>query len=347
MHLTNDAAETWPRGMRRRVERARLVMPISHDGYRGGVPDAAASGAGPGVGADLDLRLVRYFSVVAEHLNFGRAAAVLHVAQPSLSRQIQRLEDQLGVRLLDRTPQGSRLTEAGHAFLPHAQALLHTARQAISTAQAAAPLPVITIGYLDDLVVTPAVRALRHRHPEARIHTRHLEWSDTTALTEHRVDALIARTPLPFPTDHIHVTTLYQEPRVLVVPADHRLAGKESVTPDDIGPDAVVPCSATNTVWREFWRLEPRADGNPAPVGPLAVDSYEDKIELVADGRAIAVLPAGDRRVSLRDDLTTIPLKGVAPCHVVVATRTNDHDPLVAAFRESAQALSLPGDRAR
>lgn len=56
---------------------------------------------------------MRYFTVVAEHLNFGRAAAELHLAQPSLSRQIQRLEHRLGVRLLDRTPQGSRLTEAG------------------------------------------------------------------------------------------------------------------------------------------------------------------------------------------------------------------------------------------
>ncbi|HXO23759.1 MAG TPA: LysR family transcriptional regulator, partial [Streptosporangiaceae bacterium] len=60
---------------------------------------------------DLDLRLVRYFTMVAEHRHFGRAAAALHLAQPSLSRQIQRLEQQLGARLLDRTPQGSQLTE--------------------------------------------------------------------------------------------------------------------------------------------------------------------------------------------------------------------------------------------
>ena len=59
------------------------------------------------------MRLVRYFTVVAEHQHFGRAAEALHVAQPSLSRQIRHLEQQLGARLLDRTPQGSRLTEAG------------------------------------------------------------------------------------------------------------------------------------------------------------------------------------------------------------------------------------------
>jgi DNA-binding transcriptional LysR family regulator len=87
--------------------------------------------------ADLDLRLVRYFTVVAEHRHFGRAAADLLIAQPSLSRQIRRLEQQLGVRLLDRTPQGTRLTEAGEVFLPRARALLRSAAQAAAAADAA------------------------------------------------------------------------------------------------------------------------------------------------------------------------------------------------------------------
>src|SRR5713226_6329098 len=88
--------------------------------------------------ADLDLRLVRYFTVVAEHRHFGRAAADLVIAQPSLSRQIRRLEQQLGARLLDRTPQGTRLTEAGEVFLPRAKALLRTAAEAAARTRAAA-----------------------------------------------------------------------------------------------------------------------------------------------------------------------------------------------------------------
>src|SRR3984885_6986428 len=119
--------------------------------------------------ADLDLRLVRYFTVVEEHRHFGRAAAALHLAQPSLSRQIRRLEQQLGARLLDRTPQGTQLTEAGEVFLPAAKALLRSANRAAAQARAAAAPSRITIGYTMGVIVTPAVLELRREHPDADV----------------------------------------------------------------------------------------------------------------------------------------------------------------------------------
>ncbi|WNV86396.1 LysR family transcriptional regulator [Umezawaea sp. Da 62-37] len=282
------------------------------------------STAGAPPGSDLDLRLVGYFTVVAEHLNFGRAAVALRVAQPSLSRQIQRLEEQVGVRLFDRTPQGSRLTEAGRVFLPRARALLRAAHEATLTARAAAPPHEISIGYVEDLVITPAVRELRYRHPDALVRTHHLEWPDALALPERRVDALVARVPLPFPTDHLRLTVLYDEPRVLLVPTSHRLAGKESITPDDFATEDLVPCTGTAAAFG-------------APPGPV-VERYEDKLELVAAGLAVAVLPAGDRRSTLRRDVTTVPIAGDEPYRVVLATRVDDPNPLVAVFRDSARA---------
>jgi DNA-binding transcriptional LysR family regulator len=280
---------------------------------------------------DLDLRLVRYFTVVADHRHFGRAAAALHLAQPSLSRQIRRLERQLGARLLDRTPQGSRLTEAGEVFLPLAKALLRSATQATARTRAAAEPSRITIGYTTNLIVTPAVRELRHRHPDADVQTLHLAWNEPrAALLDHRVDVAVAR--LPFPTDRLHVTILYDEPRVLLVPLDHRLAGKESVTLDDIA-DEPMP-RVPDPDWNAYWRVDPRPDGSPAPDGPL-VAALEDKNELIAAGQAVAIVPAS---AGFRRDLTTIPLHGVEPGHVVLATRAGDRSRLVAAFRRSAQA---------
>ena len=75
-------------------------------------------------GADLDLRKLRYFVAVAEELNFGRAAARLHIAQPVLSRQIRALEADLGVRLLTRDTRGATLTDAGSQLLQDARFLL-------------------------------------------------------------------------------------------------------------------------------------------------------------------------------------------------------------------------------
>ncbi|WP_128376832.1 LysR family transcriptional regulator [Streptomyces cavernae] len=282
---------------------------------------------------DLDLRLVRYFTVVADHLHFGRAAAALHIAQPSLSRQIHRLEQQLGARLLDRTPQGSRLTEAGEAFLPRARALLRSAAQAAAVTRAAAQASRITIGYTGNLIVTPAVRQMRHGYPDSDVGTLHLAWSDARpALLEHRVDAVVTR--LPFPTGQLHVAVLYDEPRVLLVPVDHRLAGKESVTLDDIADEPMPKFSDAD--FNAYWRVDPRPDGRRAPDGPL-IQAMEDKLELIAGGQAVSFAPASVQG-RLRPDLTAVPVEGIDPLQVVLATRRQERSRLAAAFRRSAEA---------
>jgi DNA-binding transcriptional LysR family regulator len=282
---------------------------------------------------DLDLRLVRYFTVVADHRHFGRAAAELLIAQPSLSRQIRHLEQNLGARLFDRTPQGTSLTEAGEVFLPRAKALLRSAAQAAAATRAAARPSRVTIGYTVNLIITPAVRDLRRRHPDADVHTLHLAWNEPReALLDHRVDAVVAR--LPFRTDGLHVTILYDEPRALLVPLDHRLVGKEYVTLDDIA-DEPIP-RFPDPVWNAFWRIDPRPDGSPAPEGPF-VEAVEDKLELIAAGQAVAIVPGHGG--SPRPDLTTVPLEGIEPGHVVVATRAGQRNRLVTAFTKSAQAL--------
>ncbi len=215
---------------------------------------------------DLDLRLVGYFVVVADHRHFGRAATALRVAQPSLSRQIRRLEQQLGVRLLDRKPQGTRLTEAGEVFLPRAKALLRSAAQAAAQARAAAQPSRIVIGYTSGMIVTPAVRELRREHPDADVQVTHLDFDQArTALVDHRVDAVVTR--LPFPTDQLHVTVLYDEPRVLAVPIDHRLAGRKSVTLDDIADEPMPRVRHSDPAWSAFGRTSPRSPwkvSNPA-----------------------------------------------------------------------------------
>lgn len=298
--------------------------------YTSGMTEASPS-------PDLELRLVRYFIAVAEQRHFGRAAEELHITQPSLSRQVRRLEDQLGARLLDRTPQGTRLTEAGVVFLPRAKALLRSVAKTAAETRAAAEPSRLTVGYFANLFVTPAVREVRRRHPDAEVHVVKLPHDEVrAALLDHRVDAVVAR--LPFPTDRLEVTVLYDEPRVVLVPLDHRLAGKESVTLDDIADEPLPRMPGADPAWSAFWRIDPRPDGRPAPGGPVIRD-LADKFEFVADGRAVAIAVGLRRGQTFRPDITAVPLRGVEPSHVALATRAGERSRLLSAFRKAAHAL--------
>jgi DNA-binding transcriptional LysR family regulator len=150
------------------------------------------------------------------------------------------------------------------------------------------------------------------------------------------VDAVVAR--LPFSTDQLEVTVLYDEPRVLLVPLNHRLAGKESVTLDDIADEPLPQTPGADPAWTAFWRIDPRPDGRPAPGGPV-VRALEDKFEFVADGQAVAIAAGLRRGQTVRPDITSIPLHGVEPSHVALATRAGEHNRLLSAFRKAAHAL--------
>ncbi|GAA2693964.1 MULTISPECIES: LysR family transcriptional regulator [Actinosynnema] len=283
----------------------------------------------PVTAADLDLRLVRYFTVVAEHLSFGRAADELRVAQPSLSRQVRRLEEQLGVRLLERSPRGSALTPAGRAFLPRAGELLGVAGVAVREAREAdAPARELVVGAVADLVATPVARELRRAHPGAEVRVRHLTWQSTGALGRGRVDALLTR--LPVPGEGVRVSVLREEPWVALLPAAHRLAGREVVRVEDFPGAELTPCAMTAAIW-----VGPA--GSAPPVG--VEDSFEDKVELVADGGGVVLVPSGDRRVTARDDLVVVPVAGIAPSRVVAVTRAADRNPLAGAFHEVARRV--------
>ncbi|KJC63218.1 LysR family transcriptional regulator [Agreia bicolorata] len=287
---------------------------------------------------DLDLRFVRYFTVVARHENFGRAAAELRLAQPTLSRYIRRLEQDLGVQLFERSSRGTQLTEAGVSFRPLAETLLDDAARAVAQVLQVATPHRLTVGYVGGLIITPAVAHLKRTNPGIDVRTLHLHWSDAhAALLDHRADVVVARTP--FPTDGLRTTVLYEEPRVLLVPLGHRLANRPSVTLQDFAEEPLVGYDRAD--YDAFWRVTPRPDGSPAPYGPVA-DVWHDKLESVASGAALAVAPSGPGNGAPRPDLIAVPVEGIAWSTIVVASRLEHRKPLVAAFEKSAKAKLVP-----
>lgn len=303
--------------------------------------DLDADGAAPPV--DLDLRVVRYLVAVADHGHFGRAAAALHITQPSLSRQIRGLEKQVGATLLLRTPQGSTLTDAGRAFLTHAAPMLTTAVRAAAHARAAASPRRLTVGYTTNLVVATAVRELRRRRPDIVVTVRHLPWNGAhPALTDHLVDVAVTR--LPIPLDGVETTLLYREPRALLVARRHRLAAKDAVELEDVEGE-IMP-RVSDPVWDSYWRTGPRPDGWDAPDGPVLDDAAE-MFDFIAENDAVLIVPADSRIPDLNPELTTIPLLGVEPSEVALARRVGEPNSLVDEFADCAANFVIAGTPSR
>lgn len=195
---------------------------------------------------DLDLRKVRYFVAVAEHLSFGRAAQALHIAQPVLFRQIRSLEHELKVSLFERDRRATRLTPAGEALLDEARALLSAAeavrRRVHDTAVGQSTF---TVGFMPGLIVTTAVSELSRRHPSLTVEVFRADWTNQTdVIRDGTVDIGYVR--LPVDQRGLEIEPLFSEPRVAVVPASHRLADKDAVAVVDLAgerllqdPDAV------------------------------------------------------------------------------------------------------------
>src|SRR5262245_36809298 len=149
----------------------------------------------------MELRHLRYFVTVAELLNFTKAAARLRIAQPSLSRQIRDLEEELGVSLLERNSRFVRLTEAGKAFATEAQALLLHAEAAAQKARAFADSDHghLNLGYAPSLTVEVlplALRSFEKECPRVQVTIQDLSILEMTkGLREGRLDAALTVDP--------------------------------------------------------------------------------------------------------------------------------------------------------
>jgi DNA-binding transcriptional LysR family regulator len=298
---------------------------------------------------DLDTRLLRAFVVVAEELNFTRAAQRLFVAQQALSSQIRQLESRLGVRLFERTTRRVGLTEAGERLLPHALAALRALDAGVGALEAArrAERATLRVGLSGTAVVPLAgetMRVFAERHPDLQLKVSNTGLNEPSAgLREGRVDVAFVRPP--FTADGISMVTVLTEDRYAVLPETHPLVAREYVRPEDVVREPWIWVEGTDPETRAFWSLEEFRDGRPLRAG-TPINSMEEAFGAVAAGVAITCQPESAVRAigTGFPQLRFVPLRGAPPAQVAVAWRTAHETELARAFVRTALELSQRAD---
>jgi LysR family hca operon transcriptional activator len=281
----------------------------------------------------MELRHLRYFIAVAEAGSLSVAAQQkLHTTQPSLSRQIRDLEDEVGVQLLTRSARGIELTPAGRAFLDHSRLVLSQVEAAAEAARRVAHpgKPCFVMGFLTGHELTwmpEAMRILRDELPNVDVMISS-QYSPQLAegLLKGRIDAAFLRREKGVPD--LAFRLLVKEPLVVVLPGDHRLAKRETINPRDLLGEIFVSVSDTAPVLRAVIDNYLKRSGiNIAPVHE--VDHLAMAMSLIASTRGVALLPAYAENFLPRS-VTSRPLQGDAPTiELVVGYNKENHSPIL------------------
>jgi LysR family transcriptional regulator, hca operon transcriptional activator len=268
------------------------------------------------MGHAMELRHLRYFVAVAEEGSLTVAAERrLHTSQPSLSRQIRDLEDEVGAQLMVRGARGIELTAAGRVFLDHARLALaqveaagEGARRAAEPAKQSFALGFLTGQEIDWL--PEAIRLLRDELPNLEI-TISSQYSPelAAALVRGKLDVAFLRPETQATGLAFKLVT--KEPLVAVLPADHRLGSLEAINPQDIAGETFIGVSDTAPVLRVVIDDYLRRSG--VDIRPdHEVDHLAMAMSLVASTRGVALLPAYAQRM-LPSSVISRPLRGNVP----------------------------------
>jgi DNA-binding transcriptional LysR family regulator len=276
----------------------------------------------------METRELRYFVAVAEDLHFGRAAERLGMAQPPLSRAIQQLERRLGVTLLERNRRGVALTGAGRVLLDEARTLLDGAAAAARRTQRAASAP--------DRLVLATKAGSNHELLRDLMAAADLEvvlcglGDQARMLRDGRADVALMQRPFDDLTG-LDTEDLKTERQVAILPADHPLAARGSLTMADLAAVPGLPVAR--------W---PRPDGVYEPGPGPEIHDLSQLAQLIALGQTAAVLCASSRSW-LWDAHTAVPLLDAPLVTTVLAWPAQSRSRAVAALVRTATRIGASG----
>lgn len=292
----------------------------------------------------LDLRLLTYFVAVAEELHFGRAAARLHIAQPSLSIQIRKLEHSLNTPLFVRTSRRVELTPTGELLLDGSKRLLADAERLawlIQDAARSGSARRLVVGFQANAAaeLTPRIlNAFHDMHPQVDVEMRSHDFSDPyVGLADGSVDIALLRPPVRV-QDWLGIETLFVEPRVLVLSATSPLASLTEVSVEQLLDQPFVARKSPDA-WRTFWLAENSRQGVPVQLG-AEVSTVDECFEAILSERGMAFSQASTQRFYDRPGLVFIPVTDIPPTMLSIAWRTDVDSPVVRDFVETAKAVA-------
>ena len=292
----------------------------------------------------LDLRLLAYFVAVAEELHFGRAAARLHIAQPSLSVQIRKLEHSLNTPLLVRSSRSVALTPAGEVLLDGSRRLLVEAERIASLTKDVGRSPIrrrLVVGFQANAAaeLTPQIlNAFHDLHPTVDVEMRSHDFSDPyVGLADGSVDVAFVRPPL-LVQDWLGIEPLFVESRMLVVSEHSHLAGHTQLSVGQLVDEAFVGRRSPDE-WRDFWLAVDSRGGMPVKLG-AEVSTVDECFEAIMSERGVAFTQASTQRFYGRPGLAFMPVTDLPPSMLSVAWRTDAETDLVREFVDIATAVA-------
>jgi LysR family hydrogen peroxide-inducible transcriptional activator len=245
----------------------------------------------------MNLRDLKYIIAVAETRHFGRAAERCFVSQPTLSGQIKKLEEELGVAVFERTNRSVEITPVGHDIVAHARQMMEQADAIEQLAIAhqdplAGPLRIGVIPTLSPYLMPLILKPMKQRLPQGRLVLSE-EITDTllTRLRNHEIDAALLATPVE--DDDLEVLPLFEEPFWVAYPSNHPFYEKEKIVLRDLRNANLLllaegHCLAEQAM--DVCRIKERQPrGEQAD---LRASSLETLIQLVGAGYGITLIPA-------------------------------------------------------